>query len=73
MQREWHDPARTKSSRTWLFAGAKAATVAARARIMAGRRMVLRSQCFLEKKKGAGFAWNVRRSPRARILVPGAG
>ena len=61
MQREGHDPARTKSTRTWLFAGAKAATVAARARIMADRRIVLGllGPWFLKKKKGVGFAWNV--------------
>ena len=59
MQREGHDPARTKSTRTWLFAGAKAATVAARARIMADRRIVLKLPWFLKKKKGVGFAWNV--------------
>ena len=56
MQREGHDPARTKSTRTWLFAGAKAATVAARARIMADRRIVLgqfssRTPMVFEEKK----------------------
>ena len=56
VQREWHDPARTKSTRTWLFAGAKAATVAARARIMADRRIVLgqfssRTPMVFEEKK----------------------
>ena len=55
MQREGHDPARTKSTRTWLFAGAKAATVAARARIMADRRIVLGllgpPMVFEEKKR----------------------